>query len=249
MTIAAKISAVEIDDMLRDRYDGSLFEARLINAPGTVYTPGGGVADSVWLSNEVALGLGGYKRAMIGYNSDDFGNYADGGVGLVQKVTVFSHDGSEDEITFSHVALVWSGGNVQTLPTPFEIPSSAANTDNPYLSVPVQTDGAGVGMTLDLAVINNGAQVTDYSLSVSAPGYGYEVGDEIRITNATLQALDPTVGAGDLVTSVGALTSQPSPTDSIFSIAKTANTVVLSGGNQTVFYWNFKQFGFYSEQA
>ena len=59
MTIAAKVSATEIDEILRGRYVGGYFEGRLINSPGTTYVPGGGVADSVWLSNEVT-GTGGY---------------------------------------------------------------------------------------------------------------------------------------------------------------------------------------------
>jgi len=246
MTIAAKISSIEIDDLLRDRYVGAYFEGRLINSPGADYVPGGGVSDAAWLANEVTLGLGGYKRAVVGYTEADVGNYADGGVGLRTKATIFEHDGSDDDIQFTHVALVWSAGNPFGDLVVTSSPVSMPSTSEPYTNVSTTTDGAGVGMTVNISVINDGASPADYSVTVNAPGYGYAEGDTITVANAVLDGLDPAVGAGDLVATVGAIPGMASPTESIFAIAKTAQAVTLAGGNQSVFYWDFKQFGFYS---
>lgn len=207
------------------------------------------MADSVWLSSEVALGLGGYQRALITYDSLDFGNYADGGVGLVQKATVFEHDGGVDDLNFTHVALVWSAGNIEALGTVATAPESATDTVEPYSGVPTTTSGSGVGLTVDISVINGGISPSDYSLTISSLGYGYEAEDVITVSNGVLSGLDSNVGSGDLTTTVSAVVQQASPADSLFSIVKTAEAVVLSGGNQAVFYWSFKQFGFYTEQS
>lgn len=246
MSIAAKISAVEIDDLLRDRYVGAFYEARLINSPGADYTPGGGVADSVWLSNEVPLGTGGYKRAVVAYASNDVGNYADGGVGLRTKATIFQHDGSDNDINFTHVALVWSEGNPVGPLTVVTAPDGATDTTEAYTNVPTETNGSGEGLTVDISVINNGVDILDYSVTVNSSGYGYAQGDTITVLNGVLAGLDPAVGTGDLVCTVPVIDEQASPTDSIFAIAKTAQPITLAGGNQSVFYWNFKQYGFYS---
>ena len=183
---------------------------------------------------------------MVGYTEADVGNYADGGVGLRTKATVFEHDGGNDDIQFTHVALVWSAGNPFGELVVASSPASMPTTAEPYVGVATTTDGAGVGLTVDISVINDGAALGDYSVTVNAPGYGYAEGDSITISNAVLDALDPAVGAGDLVATVGEIPGMASPTESIFAIAKTAQTVTLAGGNQSVFYWDFKQFGFYS---
>jgi hypothetical protein len=52
-----------------------------------------------------------------------------------------------------------------------------------------------------------------------------------------------TAGAGNLTFSAGTVTSGGGQ---IVAVAQTANTVVLGGGNQSVFYWNLKQFGYYT---
>lgn len=248
MTIAAKVSAVELDRVLRNRYVGASFEARLLNNPGAIYVPGGGVSDATWLSKEVALGTAGYQRQVITYQSSDVTNYADAGVGLAQKATVFAHDGGDQLLEFTHVALVWSGGNVSGLGGVTSAPASATNTTEPYTNIPVDsTDGSGVGMTLDLTVTNDGAAAGDYSLTINKPGYGYQAGDVITVLNGTLAGLDPAIGAGNLSTSISSV-SDPTVanTGDLFTITQPTNAVVLTAGNEAVFYWNLKQFGFYS---
>jgi len=249
MTLAAKVSATELDRIVRGRYVGNFFEARLLNNPGITYVPGGGVSDETWLATEVPLGTAGYERQVIGYGNSDVSNYADGGIGLSQKGTVFAHDGSGTVLSFTHVALVWSSGNADTLSAPTSAPASASTTSTPYTNIPIDsTDGNGRGMTVDLTVINGGVAPSDYSVSVNRAGYGYEAGDELTVLNGTIAGLDAgVVGAGDLVFSVGTVYS---PTialpGEVLSIAKPPSAVDLTAGNEAIFYWNLKQFGFFS---
>ena len=54
-----------------------------------------------------------------------------------------------------------------------------------------------------------------------------------------------TAGDGNLTFSVGTVNT-PSNAGQVLSVAQTTSSVVLSGGNEAVFYWNLKQFGYYS---
>ena len=247
MTIAAKVSATEIDEILRGRYVGGYFEGRLINSPGTTYVPGGGVADSVWLSNEVTLGTGGYARQLINFESSDVSNYADGGVSLAQKATTFAHDGGATPINFTHVALVWSDGNVTALTAATGRPSGMATTTEAYTNIPVESaTGSGVGLTVDLEVTNGGASLSDFILTINKPGYGYAASDVLFIPNSTLLALDPTTGNNELDFGVSAVNTQANAGE-LFTITKPATAISLTAGNEAVFYWNVKQYGFYSQ--
>ena len=248
MSIAAKVSAVELTKILVDRYVDQYFEARLINLPAYVYDPGVLGSDATLLAGEVPIGTGGYQRASLQFTSADVGGYADGGVGMNQKATVFAHDGGSTPITFSHVALVWSGGNVASLGAVTGAPASAATTTEAYTNIPIDSSaGTGAGMTVDLEVTNAGASTTDYVVTVNRPGYGYEAGDQLIISNLTLASLDPTIGAGNLTFTVGSVST---PVDAnagdLFTVVKTTSPVNLVDGNEAAFYWNVKQFGFYS---
>ena len=243
MTIAAKVSAAEIDDVLRGRYVDQYFEARLIDLPAFDYTPGTVGEDATLLTGEVTIGTGGYARAVIKYENSDVGGYADNGVALTQKATVFAHDGSGTALEFSHIALVWSTGNVTALGSVTSAPASATTTTSAYTNIPIDsTSGSGVGLTVDLEVTNAGAATTDYVLTLNKPGYGYAAADTLTINNGTLAGLDPSIGAGDLVFSVDTIYA-PANAGELFTVAKTANTVTLTNGNEAAFYWNIKQFG------
>lgn len=243
MTIAAKVSSTEIDDILRDRYVDQFFEARLINLPAYTYDPSVAGSDVTLLTGEVPIGSGGYARAVIKYESADVGGYADGGVAMTQKATVFAHDGGATALEFSHVALVWSTGNALTLGSVTAAPASAANASTPYTNIPIDsTSGSGVGLTVDLVVTSLGASTTDYALTINKPGYGYAAADTLTINNSTLAGLDPTLGAGDLVFSVGTIYA-PANAGDLFTCAKTTSTVTLVDGNEAAFYWNLKQYG------
>lgn len=249
MTIPAKVSAVELDSILEARYAGSTFEGRLINLPAYNYDPSVAGSDAILLAGEVSLGTGGYQRALISYDATNIGAYADGGVALTQKATVFAHDGGTTPIVFSHVALVRSTGNITALePSQLQPPTSGIN--GTYTNVPMvdgivsATNGSGVGATFDITIINNGASATDYAVSVNNPGYGFATGDTITFGNAQLAQIGAVnVGEGGLTVEVGTVFEG---SESVFAVAKTSASVSLVDGNEAAFYWNVKQFGFYS---
>lgn len=244
MAIAAKISSSELTAQVTDRFVGNSFEVRLINATGTSYEPGI-TDDATFLTFEVPIGTGGYQRQVISYGSGDVSTYTDDGVALTTKATIFAHDGGATTTDFSHAALVWSTGNALTLSAVGTAPSAAV--DGTYTNIPVgTTTGSGVGLTVDLTVTNSGAASTDYAVSIVSAGYDYVAADAVVFTEGTLAGLGiVSAGAGDLALTVDTVNT-PSNAGEILSVAQTTSSVVLSGGNEAVFYWNLKQFGYYS---
>ena len=247
MAIAAKISSSELIAQVTNRFVGNSYEARLISATGTTYTPGI-TDDATFLSFEAPIGTGGYQRQVISYALADVTSYTDDGVALSTKATIFAHNGSANSIDFSHAALVWSTGNTLTLGTVDTAPSAAV--DGTYTNIPVTTTtGSGVGLTVDLTVANSGASSTDYTLTIVNAGYDYAASDVLVFTEGVLAGLGVVAGgAGDLALTVGTVSS-PSNAGQILSVAQTSSDVILSGGNEAVFYWNLKQFGYYSTSA
>jgi len=243
MTIAAKISSSELTAQVTDRFADTFFEARLINAPGTIYIPGT-TSDAAFLTNEVTVGTGGYKRAIINWTAADVLAYSDDGVSLQQQVATYAQDGTATTIDFSHVALVWSTGNATAMGAATAAPASAVSNAT-FTAVPVDsTSGSGTDLTLDITVTNLGAATTDYTAVVNRAGYGYVAADTVTISNASLQSLGITAEVtGDLTFPVSTV-STASNAGEILSVAKTASAVVVSGGNEVAFYFNLKQFGF-----
>lgn len=242
MTIAAKISSTELTAQVTNRFADTFFEARLINVPGTIYDPGI-TNDASFLASEVPIGTGGYKRALINWTAADVSAYTDDGVALNQKAATYAQDGTATTIDFSHVALVWSTGNPTALGTATAKPASAVN--GTYTAVPVDsTSGSGVGLSVDITVANLGAALSDFTLSIDSAGYGYAASDTVTISNATLQSAGITTEvSGDLTFPVSTVYTA-SNAGAILSVAQTANSVVVSGGNEVAFYFNLKQFGF-----
>jgi hypothetical protein len=246
MAIAAKISSTELQAQVEDRFVDQYFEARLINTPGTSYTPGT-TNDTTFLGFEVTAGTGGYERQVIKYVSADVSAYSDDGIALATKGTVFAHDGGATSIDFSHVALVWSTGNVTALDAVTSAPS--AGVDGTYENIPIDTtDGSGVGLTVDLEIQNSGAATTDYILTINKFGYGYAASDVLTILDGTLAGLGAiTGGAGNLAFAVDTIYSPTiASAGDVVSVAQTSSSVSLTAGNEAVFYWNLKQFGYYS---
>tara|TARA_B100001173_G_scaffold309681_1_gene322588 strand:+ start:3897 stop:4634 length:738 start_codon:yes stop_codon:yes gene_type:complete len=244
MAIAAKISSSELTAQVTNRFVGNSFEARLISATGTSYQPGI-TNDTTFLGFEVPLGTGGYQRKVISYVSADVTTYTDDGVALTTKATVFPHDGGATSIDFSHAALVWSTGNALTLGANGSVPSAGVN--GTYTNIPIDTtSGSGVGLTVDLTITNSGAASGDYALTINSAGYDYAAVDTLIILDGTLAGIGAiTAGDGNLTFSVGTVNT-PSNAGQVLSVAQTTSSVVLSGGNEAVFYWNLKQFGYYS---
>jgi hypothetical protein len=247
MAIAAKISSAELTAQVTQRFVGAVLEARLINAPGVSYIPGT-TNDATFLGFEVPVGTGGYSRQAISYDSGDVSVYSDDGVALTQRATVFTQDGTSTSIDFSHVALVWGTGNVLTLGSVTAAPS--AGVDGTYTNIPVSsTSGSGSGLVVDLTITNSGALTSDYALTIAGSGSDYSVSDTVTVSEGTLAGLGAvTAGAGDLTFSVASITSQANA-GTVLSVAQTSSAVVLGGGNQAAFYWNLKQFGYYSTSA
>ena len=244
MAITAKISPVELTAQVTDRFADSYFEARLIAAAGTSYSPGITV-DADFLAFEVTPGTSGYQRAVISYASGDVSAYTDDGVALSTRATIFAHDGINAAINFSHIALVWSDENILTLGAVTGAPT--AGVDGTYTNIPIDsTDGTGVLATVDLTITNGGAASTDYAVTINKPGYGYTAAVTLTILESTLVGLGAVAAsAGSLTFSVGTSTSQTNA-GSVLAVAETPSEVSLAGGNEAAFYWNLKQFGFYN---
>lgn len=244
MTIVSKISADELVKQVTDRYADNFFEVRLINAPGITYTPGV-TDDSVFLSNEVPDGTGGYFPQVIKFVAGDVGTYNDDGVGLNRKAAVFAHDGSATAINFSHVALVQSGGNATALGSVTVAPSAA--NDGTYTNLPVSsTTGSGLGITVDLTITNSGATAGDYAVTLVNSGSGYENLDVCTLSDDLLASVGAITGGAGFLNFEVALTSTAANAGQVYSVAKTATTVSLNGGNEAAFYYDIKHFGFYN---
>lgn len=242
MTIAAKISPTELTAQVASRFTNAYLEARLINAPGTFYVPGT-TNDASFLGNEVPAGTGGYTRRVMKYANSDISAYGDDGIGLATKTAIFTHDGGATSYSFSHVTLCWSTGNILTLGAVTAKPTSATN--GTYTGIPITPSaGSGKTATADLVVTNVGASTTDFVLTIRDAGYNFAAAQTLKLLNTHLVAAGVCgSGAGDLTFSVGTVNT-PSNAGSLLSVAQLAASAVLTGGNQAVFYFNLKQFGF-----
>lgn len=245
MTLTAKISVAEVTAQVEGRFVGKYVEGLLINAPGVTYTPGI-TSDANFLSNEVALGQGGYARQSFYYGSGDVSAFADDGVGLATKGTVFAHDGSANAIEFTHACLVWSAGNVETLLALTAIPTSPnAGT---FTDLPTGTDGDGTGLTVDMLIeVDAEAGTETITLTVANPGSGYVAGDVITISPTILNIAGVTdsISQGGAQTNVGTVSANIDA-GNVIAVAKTTSPVILDGGNEAAFFWDLKAFGFNS---
>jgi hypothetical protein len=241
MAIAAKISAAELTAQVTNRFVGKHYECRLIYAPGTAYTPGT-TNDATFLGFEVAAGTGGYQRKVIKFEGADVSAYSDDGVALATKATVFAQDGGATALSFSHAALVDANGSILTFGAVTGKPTAGIN--GTYTNLPVITGGAGKGATANLTITSSGAALGNWAVTINQPGYGYVAADSIQIQQSVLLAAGAIAsGAGNLTLSVGTVYTS---SGQLLSVAETTNTVSLTGGNQTVIYWNLKQFGFHT---
>lgn len=235
MAIVASVSAQELSAQVNARFVNKYVEAALINAPGIQYTPGTTV-DATFAAFEVAAGTGGYKRQVFSYAPADLTGYADEGVALATKATVFPHDGSATAIDFTHAVLLWGDGNVVSLDAPSVDPS--AGVDGIYTDLPTTTTGSGSGLTVDLAVNNN-----IFVFTPSQYGRGYAAADTVTVLEATMEAAGAiSAGAGQADMDI-ANVSDNLEAGQIISVAAPTSAVVLDSGNEAAFYWDVKLFG------
>lgn len=246
MAIASLISAGELAATIQSRFVNQIFEVALVSSGGAAYNPE--LSNDVeFMEQEVAVGTGGYSRQTFRYEFSDLAPYSDSGIGLATKAAVFPHDGSATTISFSHVVLLRGNGNVtlaSSVPPTFPTNSGGDTmVDGFYAGLPTVTNNAGAGCTLNVTIANNGANgASDYTIEIDDPGIGYEVGDQLEITPAVL------VAAGACGVDLGSLTTLAqavqTTNNQIVSASPTASPVVLGNGNEAVFYFNTKLFGF-----
>jgi hypothetical protein len=246
MALAAKVSSSELTAQVTNRFVDAYFEARLINAPGTSYTPGI-TDDTSFLSFAVTPGTGGYYPQSIGYTSGDVLAYSDDGVPLNTKSTIFAHDGGATAIDFSHVALVWTSGVTTAIGGVDSAPSAGVN--GTYTNIlQSSSSGSGTGLMINITVTNSGATAGDYAVTLSNGGTGYVAAEAIVFTAADLitAGVCPSGATGSLAFAVSTVSSPGPDEGNILAVAQTTNAVTLTGGNEAVFYWNLKQFGYYA---
>lgn len=236
MAISANIAAAEVTSSVTQRYVGQYFEAALINAPGIQYVPGS-TSDSTFMSFEVTPGTAGYEREVFNYTSSDVTQYADKGVAMGTKVTTFPHDGTTTSLNFTHVVMLWGGGNIVSFSAATDEPTSG--DDGIYTNLPTVTDGSGRGCLVDLTISNN-----VFVYTVAKPGNGYAPGDLIGINVADLisaGAVDSseTQSVAMNVSTISAGTNA----GQVISVVQPTAAVVLQSGNEATFYWNLKVHG------
>lgn len=143
-----------------------------------------------------------------------------------------------------------ANGGVTALSASTDYPGfgGAANgADGTYTNILVKDPGDRGGLTVDITVASG-----VYTVATNAPGYGYADAEVLTITATDLNALDPTISTGnnDLVFSVASISPVTLPSGitagDLFTVAKTTSTVNLTGGAAAAFYWNLKQYGFYT---
>ena len=241
MSVAAKITPTELGAQTSARFADSYFVVKLLNSGGLSYTPGLQDPLQYVIDYEIEE-LYGYKPQVFGYTQADVTNYADKGVGLLQKQVIFQHDNSATSYSFDQISVQWAAGVV--------LAAEASNTivagslvDGAYTNIPVTSvDGNGRGLSVNIEIFS-GAVVL---LEVANRGIDYDVTDQLEISSNTLQAIGAHDGTGGAQGINVTDTYTPANAGSVFCIAPTANTVTLAGGNETGIYFNYKNFGYYN---
>lgn len=237
MTIAASTSPEELTLQVNRGFVDEYFEAMLLDADGIRYDPQLS-NPAAFLLNEVEENYGGYKRQIIQYVNTDVGGYSDDGVALATKAAVFEHDGNNSqEIRFSHVVLKRAAGNILSAGSVVAEPVEDV-IEGIYPDMPI-TGGQGNGAIAQLTISG-----TVHTVTITSPGYGYNEGDELRIVGTDLQAAGAnTTTLADVVFSASTVYESG---EEIVAVAAPDSTTILSAGNQAVFYFDLKHYGFYN---
>ena len=107
-----------------------------------------------------------------------------------------------------------------------------------YPDMPV-SGGSGTGAVCTLTIAG-----TVHTVAITAPGYGYTEGDSLRIDGADLQAVGANLNSGaDVLFSANTIYESG---EEIVAVAAPDSTTVLTSGNQAVFYFDLKHYGFYN---
>ena len=245
MPISAKVAGTELQDGMNSRFGGAYFEAVLLNAAGVSYDPANTEAqNAAFLSTYEVPVTGGYVRQVIGWSPDSAGAYTDDGVAMDQRNIVFEQDGSDDNIVFTHMALVWGSGNISAGGVATTAPVGAL--DGTYVNLPTTSSGSGVGATVNIAVSNSGATAGDYAVTINSPGVGYAASETLTIQNSDLVSAGMTPGDSSPIGFAVPSVHASAEAGKIFSVAQVDGQVTIANGNSAAFYVNLKEFGFYS---
>ncbi len=245
MTTRSVISAQELNRQVTQGFVDQSFEIILIDAPDVVYDPAVTV-DSEFLANAVPPGTFGYEPQVIRFEASDITQYSDGGIGLVTKTAVFDNN-AQGSYQFTHVCMKRGVGNAVTVSAASAKPSEGITSTVLQLpTINVDTSLNSDGLTVDVTVFNDGANFADWVVTIANPGFGYVPDQIVAVTEDTLaQAGAATaLSTGNLVFKVETVNVSDG---SIVSVTPAENTVVMSDGNEAVFYYNLKQFGYASQ--
>ena len=88
-------------------------------------------------------GFGGYSRLEFTYVPEDIPTYVNGYL-LAKKSAVFIHDGSNDVMEFSHVAIIQKTGEVYKLVTVYPLGSVAQLSNSRVFQIDVSLNVGGV---------------------------------------------------------------------------------------------------------
>lgn len=92
-----------LSPIVTDTFVGTNYEIALINNPTAQFSNESIYANVIL--NEVTSGFGGYARLTFSYTGAEVLPY-ENGYPLIKKSAVFVHDGSDDVMQFSHVAII-----------------------------------------------------------------------------------------------------------------------------------------------
>lgn len=241
MSTKSVISSDELSRQIQSGFVNQSFEVLLVNSPNLDYEPGV-TPDANFLNNQISSGTFGYEPQVIRFESSDETNYSDGGVALKTKAATFVNDNT-GTYQFTHVVLKRGNGNVVTLGSATSRPS--AGITSTVLGLPTIPDpgGSASGLTVDIEVTNDGASNSDWVVTVNRAGFGYSIGDTITVSSSVLigAGAASSGSTGDLQFTVSSVSSS---NGAIVSVTPTANTVSMADGNEAVFYFNLKQYGF-----
>lgn len=244
MTIAAKVTPLELGEQVTTRYAGQYLSVKLLDTAGLAYTPGLQDPLQYVIDYEIPRASG-YLPQVFGYEANDVLDYADFGVGLRQKQVIFQHDGGVNSYSFDSLSVQWAGGVVLGV----EVDSGSSPgtlVDGVYQNVIVgNVSGEGQGLAVNFEVFDGSI----VSITVHSRGYDYNVLDDLEISSGVLSIIGAHDGSGGAqginVTSV----YNASNPGGVVLIAPTANVVTLTSGNESAVYFNYKNFGFYNTSS
>lgn len=244
MSTRSVISSTELSKQIQQRFVDQSFEVTLVNSPNLEYEPGV-TTDNTFLANQIPPGTYGYEPQVFRFEATDETNYTDGGVGLRTKTAVFGNDNT-GSYQFTHVVLKRGQGNVVTVSGTNIKPTEGTTSTVVALPTVAPSGSTASGLTVDIEVTNDGQVLSDWVISVNSPGFGYEANDVITVlvTNLIEAGAAPATATGDLTFSV---TEVNQSNGEIVSVTPAENTVLMDNGNEAVFYFDIKQFGFASQ--